>query len=98
MGRFHHRKRSAARKALTLLTAALAIAAVVKELRLPEEERTWHGLLGGFVPYDFRLPTMERIKTTFWNPEGPVIVGRPFGVGWTINVGGAVARARSMAE
>ena len=31
--------------ALRLLSAALAMAAVLKELRLPQEERTWHGAL-----------------------------------------------------
>ena len=27
-------------------------AAVVTELREPQEERTWHGKLAGFVPYE----------------------------------------------
>ena len=53
---------------LKLLAAGLAIAAVIKELRLPQEERTWHGTLAGFVPYDFRRPTVEKIKRTFWEP------------------------------
>ena len=83
-------------KPLKLLAAALAIAAIIKELRLPKEERTWHGALGGFVPYDFRMPTLDKIKQTFWNPEGAIIVGRPFGVGWTINLGGLVSKVRSL--
>ncbi len=37
-------------KPLKILFAALAIAALIKELRLPSEERTWHGALGGFAP------------------------------------------------
>jgi hypothetical protein len=82
---------------IKVLAAALVVAALIRELRLPQEERTWHGLLGGFVPYDFRPPSWERVRSTFWNPEGPVIVGRVFGVGWTVNVGAAVARARSLA-
>ena len=85
-------------KPLKLLAAALMIAAVVKELRLPAEQRTWHGALGGFIPYDFRIPTLERLKQTFWNPAGKIIVGRPFGVGWTLNLGALVARARSLAR
>jgi hypothetical protein len=85
-------------KPLKLLTAVLAIAAVIKELLLPKEERTWHGALGGFVPYDFRMPTVEKIKGTLWNPDGAVVVNRVFGVGWTINLGAIVAKVRSLSS
>ena len=90
------RKRSSRANFFKLVAAALAIAAVVKELRLPKEERTWHGALGGFVPYDFRMPTVDKIKTSMWDPEGAIIVDRPFGVGWTLNIGAVVAKVRSM--
>ena len=92
------RRRSDGMKALKLLAAVLAIAAVIKELRLPKEERTWHGALGGFVPYDFRMPTVEKIKRTFWNPDGATVVNRVFGVGWTINLGAIVAKLRSLSS
>ncbi len=92
------RRRSDGMKPLKLLAAALAIAAVIKELRLPKEERTWHGALGGFVPYDFRKPTVEKIKRTFWNPDGAIVVNRVFGVGWTINFGAIVAKVRSLSS
>ena len=92
------RRRSDGMKPLKLLVAALAIAAVIKELRLPKEERTWHGALGGFVPYDFRMPTVEKIKRTFWNPDGAIVVNRVFGVGWTINFGAVVAKVRSLSS
>ncbi|MDH5373996.1 MAG: DUF5808 domain-containing protein [Acidimicrobiia bacterium] len=82
-------------KLLRLLTTVLAIAAVIKELRLPREERTWHGVLGGFMPYDFRMPTFEKIKGAFWNPDGAVVVNKAFGFGWTINLGAIVAKVRS---
>lgn len=85
-------------KPLKLLAAALAIAAVVKELRLPKEERAWHGALAGIIPYDFRKPTLERFKNAFWNAEGGLISNRPFGVGWTVNLGGVVARLRSLSS
>jgi len=85
-------------KPLKLLAAVLAIAAVIKELRLPKEERTWHGALGGLVPYDFRMPTVERIKGVFWNPDGAVVVNRVFGVGWTINLGAIVAKIRRLRD
>ena len=90
-------KRSGNWKPLKILALGLVIAAVIKELRLPQEERTWHGALGGFVPYDFRMPTVEKVKHTFWNPEGKIIVDRVFGVGWTINLGAVVAKVRSLA-
>ncbi len=85
-------------KPLKLLATALAIAAIVKELRLPKEERAWHGALGGFVPYDFRIPTFSKIKGAFWNPEGSVVVNRAFGVGWTVNLGAVVAKIRSLSS
>ncbi|MBT8198532.1 MAG: hypothetical protein KJO84_08565 [Acidimicrobiia bacterium] len=80
---------------LKVITAIVAIAAIVKELRTPKAERTWHGTLGDVVPYDFRMPTMDRIKATMWDPDGKVIVGRPFGVGWTLNLGAVVARIKA---
>lgn len=89
------RRRSDGMKPLKMLAAILAIAALIKELRLPKEERTWHGALGGLVPYDFRKPSLEKIKSTFWNPDGPIIVDRVFGVGWTVNFGAIVAKVRS---
>lgn len=85
-------------KPLKILAAVLVVAAVIKELRLPKDDRTWHGALGGFVPYDFRMPTVERIKNTFWNPDGPVITNRVFGVGWTINLGAVVGKVRSLSS
>ena len=92
------RRRSDGMKPLKILAAALAVAAVIKELRLPKDKRTWHGALGGFVPYDFRMPTVEKIKGTFWNPDGAIVVNRAFGVGWTINLGAIVAKVRSLSS
>ncbi|MCP3975694.1 MAG: hypothetical protein GY720_14510 [bacterium] len=77
---------------------ALAAVALIKEWRLPKEERTWHGTVAGFVPYDFRKPTVERIKSTLWDPDGTIVVSRPFGVGWTINFGAIVSKLRSLSS
>jgi hypothetical protein len=38
------------------------------------------------VPYDWRLPNWERIKSRMWNPEDPrLFTPRAFGWGWDIN-------------
>ncbi|MEZ0449322.1 DUF5808 domain-containing protein [Cellulomonas sp. ICMP 17802] len=81
-------------KLVRLVTLGLAVFAVVKELRTPPEEREWHGVVG-FVPYDFRVPTFERFKERFWDPEGAHLLSpRVFGVGWTLNVGRIVELVR----
>ena len=76
----------------TLLGAtALVGAAVATELRKPAEERTWEGTVLGLIPYDFRVPTVDKVKNAVWDPNGAqVFVPQPFGVGWTVNVGRAV--------
>ena len=70
-----------------LILAIIAVIAVVQELRKPAEERTWHGKVGDLVPYDFRKPTMERFRQTYWNPEGPLVSSKAWGVGWAPNLG-----------
>ena len=81
-------------KVIRLITLALAVAAVVKELRNPPEERQWNGVLG-FVPYDFRVPTFARVKERMWDPENAHLINpRVFGVGWTLNIGRLVELVR----
>ena len=76
-----------ARRVLRLAVVALVVAAVATELSKPEEERTWHGRVGGMVPYDFRPPTWERIRTAYWNPDSDSLFSdRVFGVGWAVNL------------
>jgi len=65
---------------------ALALAAVFQELEKPEEERKWHGKIAGFIPYDFRMPSIERLKEAYWNPyERRVLTPEVLGIGWAIN-------------
>ncbi len=94
----HHGPRKHANGFATLVrlvAIGLAVTAVVKELRTPEDERTWHGEVAGFVPYDFRVPTVERFRERVWDPEGDHIVSpHVFGVGWTLNVGRIVKLLR----
>jgi hypothetical protein len=66
----------------------LVVLSLVQQLRLPSDERTWHGLLFGRIPYDWRPPTLGRIRDAFWQPESSkVLPPTVFGVGWSINVG-----------
>ena len=75
------------RRLLRLAVIGLVVAAVATELAKPEEERTWHGRVGGVVPYDFRPPTLERIRSAYWNPESDRLFSdRVFGVGWAVNL------------
>ncbi len=69
------------------LLVLLVVVALREQLRLPPEERTWHGRIAGRIPYDFRLPTAERIRATFWNKNtSEILVPQAFGIGWTINL------------
>ena len=71
-----------------LVSLALVVAAVVQELRKPADEREWVGKVAGFVPYDFRRPTLARARAAVWSPEDPrIMMPHSFGVGWTVNVG-----------
>jgi hypothetical protein len=82
---------------IRLISVGLAVTAVVKELRTPAEDRVWHGLVIGFVPYDFRIPTIARVKERMWDPESSHVLNpRVFGVGWTVNIGKLVSVARDV--
>ena len=78
---------SGLRKLIKWTAIALAAVAVVEQLRRPSNERTWEGTVVGFVPYDFRPPTIDRARSRWWNPDEPrLFVPQVFGVGWTINL------------
>jgi len=60
--------------------------AIVEQLRRPPGERTWHGRIAG-IPYDFRIPTVDRLRATFWNKDtAQILVPQAFGIGWTVNL------------
>src|SRR5438445_2404633 len=70
-------------------------AAVATELRKPQEERVWHGKLAGFVPYELRRPTLQRVRETYWAPADEHVFKPPvWGVGWALNVGRVVQMIR----
>ena len=81
---------------LRLISLALAVTAVVKELRTPADQREGNGKVIGFVPYEFRMPTVERFKERVWDPEAEHLIGpKVFGVGWTVNMGKVFGLLRS---
>jgi hypothetical protein len=80
-------KRPTARDLWKLFLFVIGVIAIVQELRKPPDERTWHGKVADFVPYDFRKPTAERFRATYWNPGGPILSGKAWGVGWAPNFG-----------
>ena len=87
-------RRGKLRGAVRLAGAALAAAAVAKELRRPRKERTWHGSLGK-IPYDFRTPSPKRIKRSLWAPDDSrLFVPRAFGVGWSVNLANVKERGK----
>jgi Family of unknown function (DUF5808) len=75
------------RSLLTIAAIAIAAAALIKEFRKPRAARDWHGRVGGLVPYEFRPPTIGRLKETYWEPEDDrVLTPTAFGVGWGLNL------------
>jgi hypothetical protein len=80
------------RSLASVIGVGLAVASVVREVRLPADERAWHGALFGFIPYEWRLPTLARVRDAFWRPDSPKLFQPTvFGVGWSINLA-ALAR------
>ena len=75
------------RRFVKLVALGLIVAAVIDQLHRDPDERTWEGAVGGFVPYDFRVPTFERARSRWWNTEDDrLFVPQVFGVGWTVNL------------
>jgi len=74
--------------------AWLAIgAAIYQEVRKPPAERTWHGKVAGSIPYDFRVPTIEKFREAYWDPDTDrVFSDRVIGVGWAVNIPVAARR------
>jgi len=61
--------------------------ALYQELKKPAAERTWQGKVAGVVPYDFRLPTIDRIRDAYWAPDKDVLfTEKVVGVGWAVNL------------
>ncbi len=69
-------------KILKFMIAAAVAATAVHAYR----ERKSHGSFYG-IPFDFRVPTIGRIRERMWNPDDTrVITPTVFGAGWSINL------------
>jgi uncharacterized membrane protein YccC len=80
-----NKRKSAMNTLVGIVVMVLVAAAIWDQLRRPSAERTWHGTILN-VPYDFRIPTKERLQATFWNKDDArLFVPHAFGVGWSIN-------------
>jgi Family of unknown function (DUF5808) len=74
------------RRIVKLVAIGFVVAAVIDQLRRAPDDRTWEGTVAGIVPYDFRVPTLERARSRWWNPDDDrLFVPQVFGVGWTVN-------------
>lgn len=72
--------------------------ALYQELKRPADERTWTGKVLGVVPYDFRVPTWDRLRASYWNPESEeIFTERVFGVGWGVNIPVALRKLNASA-
>jgi hypothetical protein len=81
-----------------IATVAVTMTAILKELEKPEEDRKWYGKVG-FVPYDFRMPTFERIKERLWNRfDNRIVTPEVFGIGWAINLHALLDNLRLIGE
>jgi len=38
------------------------------------------------VPYNFQKPSLGRMVSSYWQPEEGMLVKKPFGVGYTLNL------------
>ena len=67
---------------LRKLTSLFAVVTVIYALKT----RQSHGRFLR-VPFEFRVPTPQRIRQRVWNPdEESMVAPQAFGVGWTLNL------------
>ena len=85
-----------------LLRTAIWLAffgALYQELKKPAPERTWHGKVAGVVPYDFRVPDLQRFKQAYWDPDSDVLfTEKVVGVGWSVNLPVAIRKASEIVQ
>lgn len=73
-----------AKRVVRVTGRALLAWAVIDAVR----NRRSHGEVFGFIPYDFRIPTVTRTQAHTWSPASPrILLPTNFGVGWSLNLG-----------
>ncbi|EMA14679.1 hypothetical protein BDK61_0632 [Haloarcula quadrata] len=48
-------------------------------------EKPQSGTLFG-VPYNFERPSLKRLVSSYWKPGDDMLVEKPFGIGYTLNL------------
>ncbi len=77
---------SALRRLLQLAILFVLVQAIREQLNRPPEERTWAGRVGP-IPYDFRVPNLDRLQSAYWNPDSQQLFSdRVLGIGWAVNI------------
>jgi len=38
------------------------------------------------IPYNFERPTLGRLLSSYWQPDESMLVEKPFGIGYTLNL------------
>ena len=70
------------------------IAAAVHAYRTKQSHGRYYN-----VPFEFRIPTIERAKNRVWNPNDRRLFNpNIFGVGWTLNLHEAARRLNIIEE
>ena len=73
------------RRLVQLAVLFVLVQALREQLNRPPEDRTWFGHVGP-VPYDFRVPTLDRFLAAYWNPDSEQLFSdKVLGIGWAIN-------------
>ncbi len=73
------------KRLIQLVVLVVLVQALREQLERESEDRTWFGRVGP-VPYDFRVPTLDRFLASYWNPDSQQLFSdRVLGIGWAVN-------------
>ena len=76
---------------LRAIASAFTVATVIYAIRRKRSHGTFLR-----VPFEFRVPTLPRIRERLWNAEEKrLLMPQVFGVGWTLNLREALDRLHS---
>ena len=79
------------RKLLAMVLAAYGLIILFRMLERRKIAPSHGRILG--LPYDFRLPTSERIREQLWNPKSSrILTPKVFGVGYNLNLAAILRR------